>query len=114
MSDFPPQSNNPERSSQAPLDQYSRTAKYIPTKEEERVLSECSTEATYQRALPLSILFGIGALKGVKSGYLQVLSVPSSLQPSILRICVSNKIHNKFYYLIESWSTRTMAKCVWF
>lgn len=78
MSDFPPQNNNSANASgQNPQERYKLTMQYVPTKEEERVLSECSIEATINRALPIGMLFGLGAFKLVKAGYLQVIRIMS-------------------------------------
>lgn len=41
------------------------------TPDELRVLQECNRESFYQRCLPLSTLFGVGAFIAVKSGTLQ-------------------------------------------
>lgn len=114
MSNLPPQDNATARANQAQHRPDVANSRYVPTKEEMKVLDECQTEATYRRGIPLGILVGLGALKGTKSGFLKVIDGPLSLLSFHVCVCVQSKSPNEFVYFKESRSVRTVVKYIWF
>lgn len=111
MSNLAPQNNATGRANQAQPPPGMANARYVPTKEEVQTLNDCQTEASYRRGIPLGILVGLGAMKAVKSGYLQVIDGPVSL-PFVS--CVQSKNLNEFSHFQESRSVRTLVKYIWF